>query len=369
MAMNLAATGLLALLVLVPGGGEGPQSVEPRPVEPRLAELVPAEADPGDPRPADPRPLEPRPTHPLSADPLSTELGPVDPRSLEPRPFPVWGLQGHEMAARAAVETLPDAVPDFFRDAVDELVWLNPEPDRWRDRRLPAMDEMWRYDHYIDLENIPDPAILTESTDRWDFFRKLVEAGVEDPQVAVGFAPFAVLELHQRLTSSFARWRSERDPRIRGYLESRIIQDAGLLGHFVTDLSQPHHSTIHFNGWDEAQVPNPEGYTTDRGFHARFESAFVRSHVRFSHVRSQVTGGARIFEDPRGAVLEYVQATNDQVEPLYRIDRDYGFGPDTPHPVAFDFAVARIAAGAVMLRDLWWSAWVASEGLAGSGGG
>ena len=319
MAMNLATTGLLALLVLLPGGGDGPRSVEPAP--------------------------------------------------LEPRPFPVWGLQGHEMAARAAVETLPDAVPDFFRDAVDELVWLNPEPDRWRDRRLPAMDEMWRYDHYIDLENIPDPAILAESTDRWDFFRKLVEAGVEDPQVAVGFAPFAVLELHQRLTSSFARWRSERDPRIRGYLESRIIQDAGLLGHFVTDLSQPHHSTIHFNGWDEAQVPNPEGYTTDRGFHARFESAFVRSHVRFSHVRSQVTGGARIFEDPRGAVLEYVQATNDQVEPLYRIDRDYGFGPDAPHPVAFDFAVARIAVGAVMLRDLWWSAWVASDGLAGSGGG
>ncbi len=292
------------------------------------------------------------------------------PRGEAPLPAPpsMWGGDGHHMAARAAVETLPEGVPGFFNGAVEELVWLNPEPDRWRDRRFPAMDEMWRYDHYIDLENIPDPAILTESTDRWDFVQKLVLAGVEDPQVAVGFAPFAVLELHQRLTSGFARWRSEEDPRIRGYLENRIIQDAGLLGHFVTDLSQPHHSTIHFNGWDEEKAPNPEGFTTDRGFHARFESAFVRTHVRFPHVRSRMEQEPRVFPDTRLAVLSYVQATNLQVEPLYRIDRDHGFGPDTPHPVAFDFAVDRIVAGAIMLRDLWWSAWVESEGLAGSGG-
>lgn len=281
-------------------------------------------------------------------------------------PPPVrWGADGHQMAARAAVETLPAGVPGFFREAVEELVWLNPEPDRWRDRRLPAMDEMWRYDHYIDLENIPDPAILTESADRWDFVQKLVLAGVEDPQVAVGFAPFAVLELQQRLTSGFARWRSEDDPRIRAYLEDRIIQDAGVLGHFVTDLSQPHHTTVHFNGWDEEKAPNPEGYTTDQGFHSRFESAFVRTHVRFPDVRSRMEDDVRVFPDPWRAVVTYVQATNLHVEPLYRIDRDHGFGQGTPDPVAFEFAVERIVAGATMLRDLWWSAWVESEGLAG----
>jgi hypothetical protein len=274
----------------------------------------------------------------------------------------LWGADGHRMAARAAVETLPEGVPAFFVEAVEQLVWLNPEPDRWRDRRFPEMDEAWRYDHYIDLENIPDPAILDEATDRWDFFERLLAAGVENPKVQVGFAPFAALELHQRLQQSFARWRVEPDPQVRRWLEERIVNDAGVLGHFVTDLSQPHHTTIHFNGWDTIQVPNPEGYTTDRGFHSRFESRFVQTHVRYEHVLPRVGTGARVFEDPRRSIFDYVWTTNAHVEELYRIDRDHGFGPESPPPtVSLDFAADRIAAGAEMLRDLWWTAWVASE--------
>ncbi len=280
-----------------------------------------------------------------------------------------WGAVGHRMAAQAAVETLPRGeaepggeagVPAFFLEALDQLIWLNPEPDRWRDRRFPEMDEAWRYDHYIDLENIPDPAILEEATDRWDFFKRLLEAGVENPKVEVGFAPFAALELHQRLTSSFARWRAEEDPQVRRFLEARIIEDAGVLGHFVTDLSQPHHTTIHFNGWDEAQVPNPEGYTTDRGFHSRFESRFVQTHVTYDHILPRVEREVQVFENPRQAIFEYVRASNAEVEELYRIDRDHGFGPEDPHPVSLAFASERIAVGATMLRDLWWTAWVAS---------
>lgn len=273
-----------------------------------------------------------------------------------------WGGVGHEMAAQAAVETLPEGMPAFFLEAKDQLAWLNPEPDRWRDRRYREMDEAWRYDHYIDLENIPDPLILEESTDRWDFFQRLLEAGVENPKVAVGFAPFAALELYQRLESSFARWRSEENPEVRRWLQERIVNDAGILGHFVTDLSQPHHTTIHFNGWDEAQAPNPEGYTTDTGVHARFESRFVQTHLGYEDVRPRVGMEARVFEDARTSIFAYVRYTNSKVEELYRIDRDHGFGPETPpDPVSVNFAADRIAAGAEMLRDLWWSAWVASE--------
>lgn len=293
-----------------------------------------------------------------------------------------WGAVGHHMAARAAVETLPgtgagqvagsdsvESLPAFFVEAVDQLVWLNPEPDRWRDRRFPEMDEAWRYDHYIDLENIPDPAILDEATDRWDFFERLLVAGVENPKVRVGFAPFAVLELHQRLTSTFARWRAEEDPQVRRFLEARILDDAGTLGHFVTDLSQPHHTTIHFNGWDEDQAPNPEGFTTDRGIHSRFESRFVQSHVTYEDVRRRVQERVTFFEAPRQAIMDYVRASNAEVETLYRIDRDHGFGPEDPHPVALDFAATRIAVGAAMLRDLWWTAWVASAPTPAPSGG
>lgn len=272
-----------------------------------------------------------------------------------------WGAHGHRMAAQVAVETLPDGVPAFFVESVDQLIWLNPEPDRWRDRRFPAMDRAWQYDHYIDLENIPDQAILDESANRWEFFERLLEAGVDDPKVQVGFAPFAVLELHQRLTQGFMRWREEADPDVRAWMETRIVQDAGILGHFVTDLSQPHHTTIHFNGWDEVQVPNPGGYTTDRGFHSRFESAFVQTHVHLEDVRVRALAAPQAFDDPWAAILRYTRASNAEVEALYQIDRDHGFGPESPpDPVSFAFASWRIAVGAEMLRDLWWTAWVAS---------
>jgi hypothetical protein len=313
----------------------------------------------------------PLPSPELHSTEASAGLAPAEAEKLRR-----WGAVGHRMAALAAVETLPrggdgahpghdgahgvEGIPAFLLEARDQLIWLNPEPDRWRDRRFPEMDEAWRYDHYIDLENIPDQAILDEATDRWDFFERLLQAGVENPKVRVGFAPFAVLELHQRMTSSFARWRAEEDPQARRFLEARIIEDAGVLGHFVTDLSQPHHTTIHFNGWDEEQVPNPEGYTTDRGIHSRFESRFVQTHVTYEDILPRVDPEVRVFEDPRRAILAYVRASNDEVEELYRIDRDHGFGPEDPHPVALDFAAERIAVGATMLRDLWWTAWVAS---------
>ena len=185
---------------------------------------------------------------------------------------PPWGLAGHEMAARAAVTRLPAEMPAFFREAGERLVYLNPEPDRWRVGRLREMDQAFQYDHYIDLENVPDGAL--EARDRFDFLRQLYAAGLERPERDAGFLPFRITELYQRIVTEWRLWRAEESPERRAWIAERIVNDAGVLGHYVTDGSQPHHTTIHFNGWDR-DTPNPEGYTTDRGFHARFETAFV----------------------------------------------------------------------------------------------
>lgn len=80
-----------------------------------------------------------------------------------------WGATGHEMAARAAAETLPTDLPGFFRGAGEHLVYLNPEPDRWRSRPLREMDQAWSYDHYIDLENVPPEAL--DRGDRWTYLK------------------------------------------------------------------------------------------------------------------------------------------------------------------------------------------------------
>ena len=120
-------------------------------------------------------------------------------------PVPFWGQHGHEIAARAAVTGLPSGMPEFFRSAADQLVYLNPEPDRWRDRDLREMDQAFQYDHYIDLENVPEAA--RGARDRFEYLAALYEAGLEKPERDGGFLPFHIMELYQRLYTGFRRWR------------------------------------------------------------------------------------------------------------------------------------------------------------------
>lgn len=199
--------------------------------------------------------------------------------------------------------------------------------------------------------------------------RLLYEAGLERPERDAGFLPYRIVELHQRLASLWRRWRSEQDPLRREWLEQRIVNDAGVLGHYVTDASQPHHTTIHFNGWN-ARVPNPEDYTRDNGFHSRFERHFVEAHVTQADVELHMSAGAPAWikaravqaaKDVPQAVRDHIEASHAEVETLYRIERDAGFEPHLPaQAAARDFAAIRLAAGADMLAVLWLAAWASS---------
>jgi len=278
--------------------------------------------------------------------------------AARPAPLP-WGFTGHEMAATAAVAVLPESMPQFFRDAADQLVYLNPEPDRWRSRDLAGMDQAWSYDHYIDMENVPAAAL--DAPDRFQFLAALYEAGLENPVRDAGFLPFRMVEMYERLVTEWRMWRRPRDESHRAFIEARIINDAGILGHYATDASNPHHTTIHFNGWADG-APNPEGYTSDRGFHSRFERFFVEAHVTQDDVNARVTGEPESYAgEARAAVMRLIQASFAEVETLYRLDQDIGFDPDGElNPETRDFAADRLAAGARMLSALWWSAWLES---------
>jgi len=282
--------------------------------------------------------------------------------SPPPSPPAPWGAYGHSIASRAALLHLPHEMPTFFRNSGDQLEYLGPEPDRWRSRGLKEMDDAWEFDHYIDMENVPDGAL--EASDRWEFLAALYEAGIERPQQFVGFLPWRALEVYQRLTTEFAIWRNmEGDPQ-RRFVEARVLNDAGILGHYVADAAQPHHTTIHFNGWAEG-APNPEGFTESRDFHSRFESAFVEAHITFPDVEARMADEPMTLENAREAIWDHVRASNATVERQYELELEHGFDPDrSAHPEVKEFVTQRLTAGAEMLRALWWSAWLESEGLA-----
>jgi hypothetical protein len=268
-----------------------------------------------------------------------------------------WGEHGHRMIGQAAAEALPAAMPAFFRVAAEQLAYLNPEPDRWRgrdERALdPAMDNAHASEHYINLERVPAGAL--NAPHRFAFQDSLRAAGIEIP--GPGLLPWRILELTQRLRVEFRLWRAATDAQERAWIEQRIINDAGILGHYVADASNPHHTTIQHNGW---VGENPRGFTTDNTFHSRFESVFVRERVTLGHVRAATTAPAAVRAPLRPAIFEYVAASHALVESLYELEQREPFGPATASADHHRFAVSRLAAGAEMLRDLWWTAWMTS---------
>jgi len=269
-----------------------------------------------------------------------------------------WGATGHEMAARAAVTSLPTEVPDFFRSAEEQLAYLNPEPDRWRVSSRVEMRDAWSYDHYINLEIVSEAALAAPH--RYAYLAALREDGNRQPEQA-GLLPFRIVELYQRLVTEWTLWQAETDPQRRVWIQDRIINDAGLLGHYVTDGSQPHHTTIHYDGW-AGGTPNPDGYGTGRGFHGRFETAFVDAHVSQEDVSRRMERPTSIAGSVRAGVMRYLQSTHTSVEELYRLDRDVGFDPSGARRAeTVDFAAERLAAGARMLAALWLSAWEESR--------
>lgn len=299
----------------------------------------------------------------MAASPANRAVSPRVDGHVADRNDARWGADGHRMAARAASAGLPTDIPAFFRDAADQLAYLNPEPDRWRNREMREMDQAFSYDHYIDFENVPDGAM--DAPDRYEFLAALHAAGLPKPERDVGMLPFHILELYQRLVTEWQLWTAATGSE-REWIEARIINDAGTMGHYVTDGSQPHHTTIHFNGWNASgvmQEPNPEGFTEARDFHGRFESGFVRLNVEPAMVLAASSAPARRLTEVRPAVMDYLHATHSELRTLYRLENQHGFvETGTPAPETVDFAVARLAAGAEMLRDLWWSAWLEGTG-------
>ena len=280
---------------------------------------------------------------------------------LVPGNLPAWGDAGHRLSGLAAVEKMPAETPAFFRKASQQLSYLNPEPDRWKDRAErnldPALYGGTSPEHYIDMDLVP-PAVLRAALaapDRWAYADTLRKAGASAS--TMGLLPFEILELAQRLRGDFRLWRIAPDSTVRSWIEQRIIEDAGLLGHYVTDGSNPHHTTKHHNGW---VGDNPKGYPTDNRFHSRFESQYVQAHIKLPDILAGMKGQPRVFPNLRVAVLEYLNTSFAQLDTLYSIDKATPFQPETSNARQKAFAAARLAAGAEMLRDIWWTAWVTS---------
>jgi hypothetical protein len=259
------------------------------------------------------------------------------------------------MINRLAASNLPPDVPAFLRSeaAIDEIDYLGPEPDRWRSKAEAELAAAQAPEHFIDLELADALGPLPHK--RLDFEAKVFAAG-QRPE-AIGLQPWETEEVWERLKAAMRQYRSmpPGSPDTKS-VEAAIVFYAGWLGHYVGDGSQPLHTTVQYNGWTGA---NPNGYTTSHQVHHQFEGTFVAANIHAPEVQAKMAPVKAIDGDMFDAYVGYLRHTGTYVEKLYQIEKTGGFvGAGTSE--SRDFTTDRLAAGASMLRDMIYTAWIDS---------
>jgi hypothetical protein len=280
------------------------------------------------------------------------------------QPAWAWGHDGHSMVNRLAAQYLPTDVPAFLRNgnALDTMDYLGPEPDRWHNKAEQELRDQESPDHFIDSEYANMVGTLPK--ERRDFVTAAEKVVAAHPELKLtvskmGFQPWAVEECWEKLKVDMREYRKQLAAgNDTAPVQLAILYDAGILGHYVGDGSQPLHTTYQYNGWTG---PNPNGYTTDHKIHAQFESTYVSTNVKRDADVAPLVAASKptIIDDEWTQYLAYLKVTNGFVEKTYQLEKAHGFeGAGTPEAKAF--TDERIAAGAIELRDLIYSAWAHS---------
>jgi hypothetical protein len=272
-----------------------------------------------------------------------------------------WGNEGHMMINRVAAEKLPSDVPAFLRNAAEQLAYLGPEPDRWREKSELALKLSQEPDHFIDLELV-EGMILP--LDRYSFYRALESRRQQTPgqpdrllPEKVGLQPYITGEIFGRLVVAFREYRQAvRDRKSTEFAERNAIFYAGWLGHYVADGSNPLHTTVNYNGWTTA---NPSGYTTEKTIHRKMEGEFVAANQKQLQFAALVPDKPTKLEKPFQDYVAYLRKSHGYVEQVYQLEKAGGFAAGGT-PESRQFIEQRMAAGAAMLRDLWYTAWLDS---------
>lgn len=170
-----------------------------------------------------------------------------------------WLAAGHRQVALDAVAGVAAELPAFFRAGGATVGHAAIDPDVWRNRGTPALTEREAPEHYLDLELLRGAA-LPDGRD--DYLRLLGRLRVS-PHKA-GALPYAIVEGGERLALCFAEHRKwPADEAIR----AKCLLQAGWLAHYLADLTQPLHTTIHHDGRVRGKGESPRS-----GIHRRVDA-------------------------------------------------------------------------------------------------
>ncbi len=261
-----------------------------------------------------------------------------------------WADKTHYLINEAALLKLPEDFPLFLKEEKAWVIYLGPEPDRWKDPNSYTLKKDTSPDHYLDLDKIEKSDIRR---DRFSYMKAIQRRNLELDEV--GFLPFVIIETYEKLLVSFKEYRKNSSLEKRKSIERSIAYYAGTLGHYVGDGSMPLHLTKNYDGW---QGSNPKGYATS-DVHWPVES-YANAILKLDEV-VPVIKLPRILDNPFDAGLEFLYSTSTQVEELYQLHKEGAFKENPINPKGKEFILKSVSRGAQMLLDLWNTAYAKSK--------
>lgn len=298
-----------------------------------------------------------------------------------------WDYEGHRMVNQLAVAALPADFPAFVREPAnaERIAFLSGEPDRWRSVADLPLRQANGMDHYLDLEQLADAGLTPDTVSplRYVFATQFAAGRVVNPANYAafdpaknsdrsrewpGFAPWAITEYYGKLKAAFSYLKAFEEagtPAEVANAQANILYVMGVMGHYVGDCAQPLHVTKHHNGW---VGENPNGYTRWAGLHSWIDGGFIaKAGIKLADIAPRVVpakpvtlGSAAEGRDPMfSAVMQYVVAQNQLVEPLYALEKKGVLKAEVAatSTEGQEFIKARLLTGGEMLASIWVTAW------------
>jgi hypothetical protein len=277
-----------------------------------------------------------------------------------------WGLTGHVVISRAAINALPPDVPAFVKRQIDWIATRAITPDSYRAASEPFIkaaedpSHEWHIEQVTFLKTIPRSRIefIQAVYDQYKRLEKSdpAKAALANP-TSTGMLPYTTMEVYERLKVTFRTWRDQqRDKQPTAFTEQDAAFYIGWLSHYIADASQPLHSSIHHDGW---RGDNPKNYTRDGALHWGFENDFVDLiGLKESDIQGRVAS-AKTVADPFSAILAHLARANTRVEQVYALEQQHALS-DKSNAAARELVDLCTADGATLLRDLIYTAWTTS---------
>ncbi len=262
-----------------------------------------------------------------------------------------WLAKGHEEAAGDAVAMAGSALPEFFTSQVATIRHCAQDPDVWKMRDEPQVENQEYPEHFIDMELLGDRQKKLPAT-RYEYIDLCYDKKLKPNKV--GFVPYAVAEWTQRLTIAFAEHRKwPKDAAI----DQKCAVYAGILAHYAADLCQPLHTTVDYDG-----RVKPDGPPPVKGIHLKVDALIEKASLTKEDLRDVHLAP---MDDLMAGILDELQSSHALVDKVYGLE---SYLPALNEPLrasspAAAFARERLLASARFIATLYLTAWQNSAKL------